>query len=212
MSETSVLIPFKAQGPKSRLASVLDQGKRRRLAELMLLDMLAVLRETKSISQTFVISSDVRARELSEESGARTVHEEKDSGVNAAVMGGLRAIGGTGDALVLPADLPLISAREIEAALSLKRAVDCVLTPSRSFNGTNLLTFSARSPPKLSYDSDSFWSHLEGAARTGLRLAVLCSPGLMADVDVVEDLSALSQARRRSLSAEFARQVLRERR
>ena len=113
--------------------------------------------------------------------------------------------------MVVPSDLPLLAPNEVKTALALKHSFDCVISPSRSFDGTNLLVFSGRAAPTLSYDSDSFWNHVSGAARKGLSLAVYCGEGILSDVDTPEDLRALSRAKRKTQSVEFAREALKKR-
>lgn len=208
MNRTVVLIPFKARRKKSRLFRVLGPGQRRRLAGLMLLDELGVFRKTGLLPRCYVITSDRKVLAIVRRLGARTVVEPWDRGVNAAVSMGVRALGRDHDFMVVPSDLPLLAPCEIKNALTLKRSFDCVLSPSRSFDGTNLLIFSGKVAPALSYDSDSFWNHVSGAAKKGLSLAIYCGEGVMSDVDTPQDLRALSRAKRRIPSVTFAKEVL----
>jgi 2-phospho-L-lactate guanylyltransferase len=210
LNRTAVLIPFKAGRSKSRLSKVLDADQRRRLAELMLAEVLGVFRRLGLLPRCYVISSDLEVLALARGLGARVIAEPRDEGVNAAVEIGVRALGRDRDFIIAPSDLPLLAPDEVKTALTLKRVFDCVISPSRSFDGTNLLAFSGRAAPALSYDSDSFWNHVRGAARTGLSLAVCCSEGVMFDVDTPEDLRALARTRRKIPSAEFAKEALRE--
>lgn len=163
------------------------------------------------MSRCYVISSDVRALNLARRLGAQTIAESRDEGVNAAVRMGVRTLGRDHSFMVVPSDLPLLAPDEVKTALSLKRGFDAVISPSRSFDGTNLFAFSGRAAPVLSYDSDSFWNHVDGAARGGLSLAVYCGEGVLADVDTPEDLCSLSGAKRRVSSARFAKEALKKR-
>jgi 2-phospho-L-lactate guanylyltransferase len=205
------LILFKADQRKSRLSLVLDLNQRRRLAELMFADVLGVFRRAGLLPTCYVISSDVTALTIARRLGAQTIAEHVDKGVNAAVGTGMRTLGRGRDFMVVPSDLPLITPAEVKTALSLKRCFGCVISPSHSFDGTNLLIFSGNAAPALSYDSDSFWNHVGGAARKGLSLAVYCSDGVLSDVDTPEDLRALSRTRKRVASARFAREALKKR-
>jgi 2-phospho-L-lactate guanylyltransferase len=205
------LIPFKADRKKSRLFRILGQNQRRRLAELMLIDTLGALHKAGLLPRCYVLTSDRKVLALARRLGAQTIVESRDRGVNSAVGMGVRTLGRDRDFIVVPSDLPLLASDEIKNALTLKRGFDCVISPSHSFDGTNLLIFSGKAAPALSYDSDSFWSHVRGAARKGLSLAVYCGKGVLFDVDTPEDLRALSHTRRRVLSVEFAREALQER-
>ena len=211
MTETAVLIPFKADRRKSRLSHVLDSDQRCCLAELMLFDVLGAFRRVGLLSRCYVISSDSKVLALVRMSGGQTVAEPRDEGVNAAVRRGVRALGGDRGFMVVPADLPLLTPHEIRSALTLKAGFKCVISPSHSFDGTNLLIFSMKAAPALSYDSDSFWNHIRGAARRGLSLAVYCGKGFMSDLDTPDDLLALSNVRERVPSVEFVKKVLERR-
>ncbi len=190
---------------------MLDLNQRRRLAQLMLADVLEVFRSAGLLPRCYVVSSDLEVLALVRRLGARTIAEPRDEGVNAAVGTGVRTLGRDRDFMVVPSDLPLLAPREVKTALTLKRCFDCVISPSRPFDGTNLLVFSGRTAPALSYDSDSFWSHVGGAARMCLSLAVYCGEGVLSDVDTPEDLRALSRTRRRVPSAEYAKEALKKR-
>jgi 2-phospho-L-lactate guanylyltransferase len=189
----------------------LDADQRRRLAELMLADVLGVFRGADLSLRCYVVSSDLEALALARRLGGGTIAEPRNEGVNAAVEMGMRTLGRNHDFMVAPSDLPLLAPGEIKRALNLKRIFDCVISPSRLFDGTNLLVFSGRAAPALSYDSDSFWNHIGGAAKEGLSLAVCCGEGVMFDVDTPEDLRTLARIRRRIPSAEFAKEALKKR-
>lgn len=211
MNRTAVLVPFKANQRKSRLSRLLDPNQRCRLAELMLVDVLAAFRRAGLLPRCYVISSDVKVLTFARRLGARTISEPRDEGVNAAVRIGVKTLGRDRDFMVVPSDLPLLTSYEVKTALALKRDFDCVISPSRSFDGTNLFIFSGKNAPALSYDSDSFWNHVSGAARKGLSLAVCCNEGVLYDVDTPEDLRVLSRKRKRIPSAGFAKEALKKR-
>jgi 2-phospho-L-lactate guanylyltransferase len=177
----------------------------------MLADVLGVFRRADLLPQCYVVSSEVKVLALVRRLGAQTIAEPRDEGVNAAVGMAVRVLGRDRDFMVAPSDLPLLAPDEVKTALTLKSSFDCVISPSRSFDGTNLLIFSGKAAPVLRYDSDSFWSHVDGAARKGLSLAVYCGEGVLSDVDTPEELRALSRTRRRVPSAEFAKEALKKR-
>jgi len=208
MTATAILVPFKASRRKSRLSEVLALDERRKLSELMLLDVLEALRSAAVLPICYVVSSDAGVLTLSRRAGARTVREDGDRGVNAAVLAGISALPSVEDFVVIPSDLPTLLSTDVRHALVLKRTFGCVLAPSRSFNGTNLLAFSRRTAPPLSYDSNSFWNHVAGAAKRGLSLAVYCGSGIVCDIDTPEDLKLLAISRSKNRSAEFAREAL----
>ena len=174
----------------------------------MLLDELATFKRAGMASKCFVISSDLDALREAEELGANGIPEHRDMGVNSAVSYGRDQLGDKDEFMIVPADLPLVRTQEIAAALSLGELFDCVISPSRSFNGTNLLIFSRRKAVGLSYDSNSFWNHIKEIAKRGLSLAVYTGAGVLFDVDTVDDLRELARAPINRRSVQFAERAL----
>ena len=195
---------------KTRLSVALTPGERREFAKLMLSHLLGVLKEAGLARSTYLVSSDGDALEMGKVFGAKGVREVEDRGVNEAVRAGLAAVGDVETVLVLPGDLPLISTLDVADVKSLRESgFDVVIAPSVGFNGTNALAFSPKLGFPLSYDADSFWTHLATAATMGLRVAVSCKRGLMLDIDSREDLADLSRESLMSESVSFARRKVR---
>ena len=209
MNAPTVVIPYRSKGGKSRLAGALTAPEREKLSELMLLDVLDALAGAGLADQCLVVSPDASAAEVAGGKRAKTLLEKAAAGVNAAVK---RAMDGSPQAdsfMVVPADVPSLRHEEVTRALSFfGEGMDVVLTPSREFNGTNLLLFRRGRMPELSYDKDSFWNHVASSARRGLRLCAYTAGGLMSDVDTVADLRALGSSTRRGRASAFARVVL----
>ncbi len=209
MSRLGVVVPVKGRDYKTRLAGVLEAGERAVLSRLLLADLLRTLTRAGLIGRTFVVSSSEGMLGLAKRSGARTVREGKDSGVNAAVKLAVRSVKGFDEFMILPADLPLLTPADIMKAFSLRGAgMDVVLSPSASFNGTNLLVIPRSSGLRLSYDRDSFWNHLRSAAEKGLRVGVYTSRGVLLDVDTESDAKEAARVGRRAKSVSFLRRRL----
>ncbi len=203
-----MILPFKGGSQKSRLSSVLDAEGRHELSLLMLGQVLEAVAEAELIGSCIVVSSDPEALSLAESKGARPAREGGNKGVNSAVLAGVRAAEGP-VYVVIPADLPLISGADLKRALAMRPAAGgVVISPSVGFDGTNLLLFSKRKRPALSYDRNSFWNHVGDAARRGCALAVYTGRGVTFDVDTVGDLKALGEAPINSPSASFAVKAL----
>ncbi len=208
MNLPAVLVPFKAKEGKSRLSSALSLAGRRTLSELMLLDVLKTVGAAGLLRRCVVVSSDPRALSIATRSGASTLREPSDRGVNAAVKWAMKSIKKEDRFMVLPSDLPLLNSRELRTATRLGSRFGCVISPSKSFNGTNLFIFSRKTGLALSYDSDSFWNHVRGAARNSSTLAVYSGRGVLFDVDSADDLEELAKARINTPSVEFARKAI----
>ena len=209
MSSFRVLVPVKSSGVKSRLSPLLSKAERERLGRLLLSGVLKQLGTAGLLGSTRVVSSDPQVLEFAAKSGARTVREARDEGVNSAVEKGMHTGGSPARVLVLPADLALFRASEVKHVVSLGDVMEVVIAPSVSFNGTNALLFPPSAGLTLSYDDDSFWNHIRAAARKGLSVGVTSEPGLMFDLDTPDDLRSLARSRSKNPVAEFARRVTR---
>lgn len=186
------IVPVKGfLNSKSRLSAVLSPEERAELSSRMLEDTLASLSGCPQLSRIVVVSSDRRAEALAGQFGAAFVHEERDSGVNAAVaLADLYCTQNGADAtLVVPQDIPLLSAGEIALVCHKAQAEErcIVICPSRRFDGTNILL---RRPPDaipLSFDRNSYYSHVASAKERGVRVITVEPPSLMLDLDTPED-------------------------
>jgi len=208
MKSPTVIIPFKAARKKSRLAGALGDSDRRRLSTLMLASVLSAVGRAGLSSGCLVVTSDRGAMAAAEKAGAGVVTEERDQGVNAAVSLGM-ARSRASMILVVPADLPLLTARDLKEALRLKSSgADVVVSPSRHMDGTNLLLMPSAAPIPLSYDRNSFWNHLGSAASSGFTAAVYTGPGTVLDIDTAEDLELLARSRGGGEPREFARRAM----
>jgi 2-phospho-L-lactate guanylyltransferase len=203
-----VVVPFKSGGRKSRLSGVLKEGEREALSLVLLEGVMRAIGEAGLLDSCYLVTSDVKAAGLARRLGATAVNEGSDTGVNRAVELGISAAPEP-EVLVVPADLPLFTRRDINASRFFRSCgADAVVSPSRSFDGTNLLRFAKAKPVGLSYDNDSFWNHVGDASRRGLRLAVYTGRGTMLDVDTEEDLRVLARERVESRAVAFARRLV----
>ncbi|MDV3294062.1 MAG: 2-phospho-L-lactate guanylyltransferase [Nitrososphaerales archaeon] len=191
MKGPAIIIPFKGQDHKSRLAPMLDEPLRRELACLLLRGVLRAVKQAGLQRRCFVVSSDPSAGKMARRSGASFVTEEKDAGVNSAVRAGLREAHEFERLIVIPSDLPHLSPEDVNSALELGEAKEFVIAPSRAFNGTNLLFFTRARPPQLSFDQNSFWNHLASAASRGLSTGVLTRQGILFDLDSPDDVGQM---------------------
>ena len=209
MKRLAVIIPVKSAARKSRLSGLLDRKEREEFARLLLEDVLGSLAGAGLLGRTYVVSPDTRMLALAARAGAVAVRERDDAGVNSAVSLGLGFTGDASSVLVIPADLPLLKPSDLLGLEVRSQGMDVGIAPSRAFDGTNALVFAKPLRFPLSYDNDSFWNHLSGAARGGLSVGVCTERGLAFDVDSPEDFAALAGSRSKRPSAVFARRALR---
>ncbi|MDV3277542.1 MAG: 2-phospho-L-lactate guanylyltransferase [Nitrososphaerales archaeon] len=208
MKRLAVVVPFKGKDHKSRLSPHLDESERAKLAHLMLADVLKAVRGAGLGKRCFVISSDAAALREAAKKGAFGIREKADAGVNSAVRTALRTLGRFDSFMILPSDLALLSPSDLSRVMSLARQVSVVVSPSESFNGTNLMIFSRSKRPRLSYDDNSFWAHLASSASKRLTVGVYTGRGVTFDLDSISDGRQLLRLGRDTAAARFLREVL----
>ena len=90
---TVAVVPVKRlRLAKQRLAPVLSRHERVELVRTMLHDVLTTLCATPGVSGTIVVTADPEIARLATLFDARVVGDTAETGVNAAVLLGLRAI------------------------------------------------------------------------------------------------------------------------
>lgn len=196
-------MPFKGlRDPKRRLAPVLSLDERRGLALAMLEDVLAALRANGRFECYWVVSPDTSALELAAAQGAEPLRQQGRPGYSAAAEQAAvraRAAGARG-LLILPADLPLVTAVDLDALLAEAERSPIVLVPALDGRGTNALLTSPPGIISYHFGPDSFQAHTRASQQQRAGPAVLDLPAISLDVDQPSDLERLL-ARRRELDA-----------
>lgn len=177
---------------KSRLSGVLTDDERANLNRKLLLHTIQCLHGIHEIHQVLVISRDPQALALARRQGARSIQETTGSQLNralarATILATRNKIQGV---LVLPADLPLITADDIYMLIS--KAVDppvVVISPDRRMDGTNALLVSPPGVINYTFGNNSFHKHCDLALQVGARLEIVDLPHLALDVDLPDDFN-----------------------
>ena len=176
---------------KSRLAKVLTPEERQRFAEAMLRHVLSVVQKVPQITGTLVISRDNHALSVAREYNAKTIQESGAPELNAALMRATSVIASwhSDAVLVLPADLPLISTKDVSSIIKMGKEPRCVvLSTDRNKDGTNALFIR---PPGLityAYGPGSFHRHAVMARDADAEVHVYDSERLLQDIDLPEDI------------------------
>jgi len=208
---TAVVIPVKGEDPKGRLSPLLEPKQRRQLQVAMLEDTLQTLIRARMIRHTYVVSSDGQILEFVQRFGASSISEPEDAGVNAAVKRGLEETAWFDQQLVIPADLPLLSVEALKASPMLAReGAQVVVSPSETFDGTNMLLLTRGVGLPLHYDDDSFRKHFASATSRGLRVAVYYSRGVGFDVDRPSDVHRFFKFQKRGSTLTLLARTLRK--
>jgi 2-phospho-L-lactate guanylyltransferase len=209
---TWAIIPVKAlPAAKQRLAAVLPPLARQQLVLTMLRSVLTALAEAGGVDRTLVVTPDARVAELASGEGADVLREGRGRGLNAAVRAGLaRAVAGAARrALVLPADVPLITATELQRLLGSAAAGGsprATLVPAADGEGTNALLLVPPTAIKPAFGPGSYMRHLAQALARCLDVEVLHLPGLAKDIDCPRDLEQLIDPARQLPHFQFLRQ------
>jgi len=192
-----ILIPVKNLATaKQRLAAVLDQSARTELAQAMLFDVLETLGTWAARPAVSLVTNDPFALNLAKQFDFEVIpdnanHSETDAIEKATQVCLSRGIGNT---LVIPGDIPLITANELEAILRAAPPIGSVLVPAADGRGTNAAYRSPAGLFPLRFGNDSFKPHLAAARATQKPCVVLSLPGIALDVDNPAELQQLAAA------------------
>jgi len=204
-----ILVPVKnLSTAKQRLASVLDQAARTKLAQAMLFDVLEVLGAWENRPEVGIVTSDPFATELARRFDFQVINDDLNRSETDAIEMATRVCESRGadSTLVIPADIPLIRVDELEAIRQAAPLEGSVLAPAADGRGTNAAWRRPAGLFPLRFGNDSFQPHLAAARATGKPCVVLSLPGIALDVDNPADLRRLADARGETRSQRLARQ------
>lgn len=184
------IIPVKSlASAKSRLG--LGPAARAEVCAVMLEEVLSAVMAS-SVSAAVVVTRDARAAAIADGAGAQAIDDPLESGVNDAVALADCAAGRHATSLVVPQDIPLVKARDIDEILRLAPGRGSLVVPSSRLDGTNALV---RTPPcahATHYDEDSYRMHVAAARGAGMRATVALVRRVMLDVDTRADLDLVA--------------------
>ena len=195
------IVPVKRIGvSKRRLSQSLSIQERKALTIAMLEDVLNALK-TSNVTKVLVVSNDPNVHPIADQFGAfffSPIRKGLNSALEEAFVWCMK--NKADSVLVLPADIPLISSKDINTIVLLgsnKRRV--VLVPSRDW-GTN--AFFQRPPHLLRacFGPDSFKKHVNEAVAKGAYVKFYYSLGAGLDIDSVDDIQVLLKTENNTLS------------
>jgi 2-phospho-L-lactate guanylyltransferase len=173
---------------------------RAKLTMAMLSNVLAALRKSRKISDVTIVSPDKAASRIARRYGAKFLWEGKSRGLNRAVR---LAIGKLEQrraeaAMVVHADLPILTTHDVNEFLSRSWNSDVAIVPCKNGTGTNALLLRPPNVIKPVFGTGSFKIHLSLAKRTKLRWKVLRIRGIQFDIDNDQDLRRFMRYYKRS--------------
>ncbi len=190
----AALVPVKALDQANRrLANLLSQDERRRLALAMLEDVLRALQAVPCVDHLALVSPDADVLARAEKLGAEPLSEPPlCRGVNQALAHASAALAGRGaDALlVVAADLPAALPADIEAALDALPEKGVAVAPTHD-RGTGAIALRPPDAIPFRFGRRSSVAHKREAVARGLPARVLHLASLSRDVDEPDDLADL---------------------
>jgi 2-phospho-L-lactate/phosphoenolpyruvate guanylyltransferase len=184
------LLPVKRlDRAKKRLAGPLSEPQRLEVVEALLEDAFELCASATFLTW-WVVSDDPRVLEQAEARGFSAL-PDPGGGLNAALEAGIRAAmaAGAGSVTVIPTDVPLAWAGDLQDIVDTGATSDVVVVPSRD-GGTNALYLSPGDVMKPCFGELSFKAHLAEAERLQKRCSILALPRVELDIDTVEDIDA----------------------
>jgi 2-phospho-L-lactate guanylyltransferase (CobY/MobA/RfbA family) len=167
----AALMPVKGfRNAKQRLSPLLTGAARELLAETMFREVLQQVRSARGLVGTFVVTGDDFARVKLKRAGFEAV-------------------------LIVPGDLPLVRATDIEQLLAQvpesASAPFALLVPSHDRLGTNALLLAPPDVITLRFGYDSFTFHLMQVKAQGLPIRYIENEHIALDIDEPNDLDRL---------------------
>jgi 2-phospho-L-lactate guanylyltransferase len=199
LSRTWAVVPIRGlETAKTRLGEGLDAEERVELVTWMLRRTLRATHDAQSIIGTIVVTMDPDAAGVAKEHGAIGL-VERAPGLNSAIEAGrsVACARGATAVLVLPADIPGVSAAALDDLLAradrtVSRAL-VLIVPDQHGAGTNALLVS---PPELidpQFGEGSRAAHGAAAREAGATFVEVGGP-LSLDIDTPADLLAAETA------------------
>jgi 2-phospho-L-lactate/phosphoenolpyruvate guanylyltransferase len=197
MSSIWCLLPVKRlRHAKQRLDRVLQPDERTSLAHAMALDVFAAAAATRRLAGIAVITADSLIAGFAHREGFRVIADETETGFRAAAEAGARILGRSGarGILVLPADIPLATANDIDALLSEHdrghdaRGCAVTIVPAAMDGGSNALAYTPIGLIPFYYGPQSFQLHCRACYASGVVPRVVAAPNLARDIDRPSDL------------------------
>ena len=196
----AIVIPVKdPANSKTRLARSLGPDARRELAAAMFADVSRALGGVQRADQIFVVTSHSEACEQAKQLGFEFLLEHSQHSESASVDWASRELEilGYDEVMRLPADIPLVTAEDIDKLLEVNAGrPGALMVPSRDGRGTNAII---RTPPTLfpsRFGPDSLRLHSSEADKLGIKPVIVSNERIALDIDEPADLAEILQSGR----------------
>jgi len=161
----------------------------------MLFDVLAAVRDVTGIAEVRVLTPDaeVAAAVRQRCPGVGVLREPDCGSLNRALEFAVQTLEPqrVSRLLIVPADLPMVRARDVETILAAADGVPVAIAHDKSGRGTNLLLLSPPSVIRMHFGEHSLADHVNEARRRDLPYRVFATPSVLWDLDRPRDLHVL---------------------
>ena len=188
------LVPVKdLTQAKARLSPLLSPVERCAIAAAMLEDVLTALRQASTVERIALVTTDPHALGLASHWAFEVVDEGSGRGETGAVELAVKVCRerGASSLAVIPGDIPLLTAADVDCVMQHGTDYDVVIVPSWDSRGTNAVLLRPPDALQLRFGSWSFFPHVKQAKRKGLSYKVVRLPRVALDIDTPEDLARL---------------------
>lgn len=213
----AALIPVKGFGnAKQRLGGLLSRAGREVLAEAMFRDVLRQAVSARGLEATFVVTGDQDVAAIASTGGAEVIVEPTERGETSAVDFARSRLKNDGweAVLIVPGDLPLVRAEDIEMILAQvpadARAPFALLVPSHDRLGTNGLLLAPPDLIQLRFGYNSFSFHMSQLTAHRLPTRFCENERIALDIDEPKDLERFLSYAQDGETAKALRQVMAE--
>ncbi len=192
------VVPVKRRtDAKRRLMPLLASDERAALAHAMLQDVLSALTLSRSLAGIVMMTGEPSAAALARAVGVRVIEDLDDAGMVPALTKAGRQLAkeGRDGMLIVPADVPLVTAADIETLARTHQAAPSVtLVPACGDGGTNALCCSPPAVMRLYFaEGDSFRKHQDEARAKGIAPQIVRLERIEQDIDRPDDVAAFMQ-------------------
>jgi 2-phospho-L-lactate guanylyltransferase len=199
------IVPMKVIGKSKTRLSSLPPKERARLSVAMLSNVLAALRRSRKVHDMTVVSADMGVSRIARRYGAGFLREKDRLGLNKALRLAIRRLApkSTEAVMIVHADLPLLTARNIDRFLARSKHFEVAMVPCKNGTGTNALLLRPSTAISPAFGKASFKAHLSQAKERKLRWTVLRIPEIQFDIDDSQDLRKFMRYRARGEAFRF---------
>lgn len=197
----SAIIPVKSLNKgKSRLSDIFSDEERKNLNSNLLKKTIITISSMPLITKIFVISSDPHALAIARDLGAKTIQENKSTGINRSLRKATKVAKAykSNKVIIIPADIPLLNKSDIQKVIEKSSSPpQIVIVPDRYDRGTNILLINPIGILDYEFGDSSFIRHIEQAQRKNIQVDVVRLESLGLDVDFPDDFNeAMKKSRK----------------